>query len=176
MSQVIITVDDVIKRYEHALKAIGQKKTNRAFANALNRGGRQARTFIRRSLVAQTGIKYGLINKAVVDIPAHANRLEYSLVATGDETNLNLFNARQGKKGVSASPWKKRRVFKSTFLVAGYGGKVYHRTSKERGPIAPLFGPNISREIMKKPTLPKWDLAAGFVMLRVEHELMRLFS
>lgn len=173
---LVITVDGVFKKYGQALQSIGEKKAGRAFANALNRGGDQARTKVKRSLVAQTGIKYGLINKAVETIRAHPNRLSYSLVATGSETNLSLFNSRQGKKGVSASPWKKRRVFKSTFIVPAYNGGVFKRETGERGPLAPLFGPNISREIMRKPTVDQWDMVGGYVMNRVEHELMRMFN
>jgi len=148
----------------------------RIYVRALNRGGDQARTQVRRSRVEQTGIKYGLINRAVDTERASPARLAYSLVAHGSETNLSLFGAKQGKRGVSAAPWRKRRVFKSTFVVGAYGGKVFRRTSSDRGPIAPLWGPNIAREIVKSPTVEKWHTVAPFVLARVEHELMRLFA
>lgn len=173
---VVLVGDQIAKRYGQALRSLSDRKAGIIFSRALNRGGDQGRTQVRRSLVSQTGIKYGLINKAVTEIRAHPNRLEYSLVAVGDETNLSLFNARQRKKGVSAAPWKKRRIFKGTFIVPGYGGKVFRRTSKERGPIAPLFGPNIARELMKEPTVLEWHKVGPFVVARVEHELMRLFA
>ncbi|KAB2776519.1 hypothetical protein F9L00_14385 [Brucella anthropi] len=176
MAGIVITTDGVFKRYGKALEAIGERDAKRVFARALNRGGDQARTQVKRSLVAQTGIKYGLINKAVKTIRAHPNKLEYKLEAEGGETNLNLFNARQGKKGVSAAPWKKRRVFKSTFIVPAYDGRVFKREGKGRGPLEPLFGPNIAREVVKDPTAEKWRMVSGFVMTRVEHELMRLFK
>lgn len=57
-----------------------------------------------------------------------------------------------------------------------YGGRVFRRTSKERGPIEPLFGPNIARELMKEPTVLEWRKVGPFVIARVEHELMRLFA
>lgn len=94
----------------------------------------------------------------------------------GSETNLSLFGARKTKKGVSAAPWKKRRIFKSTFIVPEYGGKVYKRMGDQRGPLHPLFGPNIAREIAREPTIARWKQAERFVMNRVEHELMRLFK
>lgn len=174
-SRVIISKDGVYERYGKALKSISDRKAKRVLANALNRGGNQARTQVKRSLVSQTGIKYGQINKAVETKRAHPNNLSYSLIASGNETNLSLFGARQGKKGVSAAPWKKRRVFKSTFIVTEYNGRVFVREGKARGPLKPLFGPNIAREIVKAPTLGRWKQAEGFVMKRVEHELMRLF-
>lgn len=176
MSKIVITSDGAYKRFGKALEAIGNRDARRVFSRALNRGGDQGRTQVKRSLVSQTGIKYGMINKAVKTIRAHPNKLEYSLVAEGNETNLNLFNARQGKKGVSASPWKKRRVFKTTFIIPAYDGRVFKRIGNERGPLEPLFGPNIAREIVKDQTADKWRMVGGMVMNRVEHELMRLFK
>lgn len=176
MSKIIITSDGGYKKYGKALEAIGNRDAKRVFSRALNRGGDQGRTQVKRSLVSQTGIKYGMINKAVKTVRAHPNKLEYSLIADGTETNLNLFNARQGKKGVSASPWKKRRVFKSTFIIPQYGGRVFKREGAERGPLEPLFGPNIAREIVKDKTGDAWRAVAPLVMNRVEHELMRLFK
>ncbi|QVQ35446.1 hypothetical protein KHQ08_00695 (plasmid) [Pseudochrobactrum algeriensis] len=173
---IVITKDGIYDNFGKALNVAGDGKAKRIFANALNRGGDMARTQVKRSLVSQTGIKYGLINKAVETKRANPNKLSYSLEATGNEMNLNLFAARQGKKGVSAAPWKQRRVFKSTFIVPAYDGKVYKRTSPERGPVEPLFGPNIAREITKDPTVAKWKQVDGFTMKRVEHELIRLFK
>lgn len=176
MAKIIITADGVYKRYGKALNTISNRDARRIFSRALNKGGDQGRTQVKRSLVSQTGIKYGMINKAVKTVRAHPNKLEYSLIADGTETNLNLFGARQRKKGVSAAPWKKRRIFKSTFIVPGYEGRVFKRAGKERGPLEPLFGPNIAREVVKDKTKAAWQAVAPFVMNRVEHELMRLFK
>lgn len=174
--RVVIVGDKIHERFGRTLQFVADKDARVIFMRALNRGGDQARTQVRRSLVAQTGIKYGLINKAVTEDRATPGNLAYSLIAVGDETNLSLFNAKQRKKGVSAAPWKKRRIFKSTFIVGGYGGKVFRRKSKERGPLAPLWGPNIAREIVKSPTLNEWQKVGPFVLNRVEHELSRLFA
>src|SRR5690606_27358080 len=125
MGRIIITADGVYQRYGKALNSLSNRQAGRLFARALNRGGDQARTQVRRSLVSQTGIKYGLINRAVTEDRATPGNLAYSLIAVGSETNLSLFNASQRKKGVSAAPWKKRRIFKSTFIVGAYAGKVF---------------------------------------------------
>lgn len=123
MARFVIVGDKIAQRFGQSLQRISDKDATRVFARALNRGGDQARTQVKRSLVAQTGIKYGLINKAVTTERANPSKLEYSLVATGDETNLNLFGAKQRKRGVSAAPWKKRRIFKSTFIVPALGAR-----------------------------------------------------
>lgn len=175
MSHVIISTDGGIKRFGKVLRSVSDKDAKRLFARALNRGGDQARTQVKRSLVSQTGIKYGLVNKAVQTIRAHPNKLEYTLEASGNETNLNLFGARQRKKGVSAAPWKKRRVFKSSFIVPAYEGRVYIRLGPGDGQLKQLFGPNIGREIVRGNTAKAWKQVDGFVRDRVEHELMGFF-
>jgi hypothetical protein len=62
---IVITKDGVYENFGKALNVAGEGKAKRIFANALNRGGDMARTQVKRSLVSQTVIKYGLINKAV---------------------------------------------------------------------------------------------------------------
>lgn len=176
MSRVVIVGDKIAERYGRMLEFVAAKDARIIFMRALNRGGEQARTQVRRSLVRQTGIAYGKIRQAVTEEKARPNSLEYSLIATGGETNIGLFKARQGKRGVSAAPWHKRRVFKGTFIVPAYGGKVYKRTGSERGPLEALWGPNIAREMLRPPTVNEWDKVGPFVLRRVEHELMRLFN
>lgn len=176
MDSIIIKSDGVYKRYGDALQAIGNRDARQVFARALNRGGDQGRTQVKRSLVAQTGIKYGLINKTVKTVRAQPNRLVYTLEASGSETNLKLFGASQTARGVSASPWGKRHMFKSAFIIQSHDGKVFKREGKGRGSIKPLFGPNIAREIVKDQPPIRWEQAAAFVMSRVEYELARLFQ
>lgn len=174
--RVVIVGDKIHERFGRTLQFVADKDARRIFMRSLNRGGDQARTQIRRSLVSQTGIKYGLINRAVTEDRATPGKLAYSLIAVGNETNLSLFNASQRKKGVSAAPWKKRRIFKGTFIVGAYAGKVFKRTSEKRGPLEPLWGPNIAREIVREPTILHWQKVGPFVINRVEHELTRLFA
>lgn len=173
---LVINSDGVIERFGKALAGLSNQDATKVFVRALNRGGDMARTQVKRSLVQQTGIKYGLINRATKTKRATKHRLEYEFEARGDETNLNLFGARQRQKGVSAAPWRKRRIFKSSFIVPAYGGRAFLRTSDERGPIKPVYGPNIARELMRDPTIHYWRKVDGFVAQRVEHELMRLFA
>lgn len=174
--QVVIVGDKIAERFGRTLQYVADRDAKRIFMRALNRGGDQGRTAVRRSLVSQTGIKYGLINRAVFNTRATPADLSYSLIAKGSETNIGLFNARQAKKGVSAAPWRKRRIFKGTFIVGAYAGKVFKRTSEKRGPLEPLWGPNIAREIVREPTIGEWQKVGPFVLNRVEHELTRLFS
>lgn len=155
---------------------ISDRETTIVFSQALNHGGNKARTQVWRSLAKQTGIKYGKIKQVVTTIPATPVRLAYTLEASGNETNLALFGAKQGARGASAAPWGKRRTFRKSFIVPAYGGKVYKREGRARGPLDPLWGPNIGRELVRSPTVDQWKLARQFVARRVGHELKRLFS
>lgn len=168
-----ISTDHVLERYGEKLKSVSDKDARRVMMRALNRGGDQARTQVRRSLARQTGIKYGLIHKALDTERARPNNLVYQLVAVGNETNIALFRAVQRKKGVSAAPWKKRRIFKGTFFV---GSKIFRRKGKDRLPIKEVYGPNIAREALRDPTKAAWRKVDGYVEKRLVHELGRLFA
>lgn len=173
---LIIKGDGLIERHADKIKKLSEGQAVRAFVPAINRGGDQVRTKVKRSLVKTTGIKYGNINQAVKTVRATRSALRYQLEARGDETNLNLFGAKQRKRGVSARPWAKRKMFKSAFIVPAYGGRVYRRTSDKRGPLKPLFGPNLAREMMRDPTIHYWREAGGLIEARLIHELKRLFD
>ena len=57
--------------------------------------------------------------------------LTYTLKARGDETNIAWFGGVQRRKGVSAAPWNKRRIFARSFIVPRFG-RAFVRTSKGR--------------------------------------------
>lgn len=190
--QVVVVGDKIVERFALKLMSISGREAKIVFMRSLNEGGNKARTQVSRSLVQQTGIKRGLVNKALATVPATPVRLEYALTAIGDETSLGLYNAVQRKKGVSAAPWRTRRLFPGSFMIGAKPGDragsksrttqltrgtgVYVRLTKERGPLGMLWGPNIAREIVKEPTVNEWQKAGPFVLTRVEHHLGRLLS
>ena len=178
MYVIVQPLDQIAARYGKALDALGAKDAKIVLVRALNHEGDKGRTKVKRALVKQTGIKYGLINSQVTTKRAQrtADGLKYAIVARGTETNLNLFGARQGKRGVSAAPWGKRRVFKGTFIVPAYGGRVLHRTSKARGPLAALYGPNIGREIVKDQSKSEFDTILPALIERVGVQIKHLLS
>ena len=100
---------------------------------ALNHEVDKGRTQIKRTLVKQTGIKYGAVDKAMATVRATPATLTYTLGARGDETNIAWFGGVQRRKGVSAAPWNKRRIFARSFIVPRFG-RAFIRTSKKRLP------------------------------------------
>jgi hypothetical protein len=166
--------DRIMQRFGNQLGALGDGLARRVMMRTLNHEGDKGRTQVKRALVRQTGIKYGLINKAVGTVRATPVLLEYVLKATGDETNLNLFNARQGKRGVNAAPWGRRQIFEHAFMVPAYGYRVYVRTGDDRGPLKALFGPNIARELVKDETADTFRRGSAGIATRIAHEISRV--
>lgn len=130
-------------------KNLASPKAKAAARMALNDTGRQVNTQVKRALVKQSGIKYGAINKGVKQEFATNARLEFKIIGTGKHFGLTDFGARQTKRGVSAAPWAKRRIFPSTFFAKKLGNQVFVRTGKARLPIKKLYGPSIPREMVR---------------------------
>lgn len=181
--------DQVLIRYGNRLGALGDKAPV-VLARALNHEGAKGFTQVKRILVKQTGIRYGMISRAVQAKRATRVSLVYEIEATGNETNLNLFGAVQRKKGVSARPWNVRRMFPHSFIIQRYGGKAYLRVGSasaatadklaeygikrtSRFPIRQVYGPNIAREIVKDDSRAAFEAIAPKLVDRVGHEISR---
>lgn len=177
MSDAKITVagGKALRNMAKQLRDLSDGKARAAFARALERGGNMGRAQLYTSLTQTTGISKQKIKEVITTTRPTASSLVYTLRSTGAETNISLFQAKQLKKGVKASPWKKRRMFKSTFIVPAYGGGTYAREGKERGPLKGIWGPNIGREMTKEPNTTAWERGAlNGVERRLLHEIGRL--
>jgi hypothetical protein len=147
-------------------------QTPTAIRRAVNRTGDRARTMVVRVLAKQVGTKQAAVKRVLVTKRATVNgSANYRLTARGAHISLKEFGARQTKRGVSAAPWGKRRVFPRTFVIASLGGHVFTReggkrvmvrgryAGKLRQPLHKLYGPSIPNEMVKAET------AAAFQML-----------
>jgi hypothetical protein len=167
MRLVITASDQVLARYGNELAALGEGEARTAMSRALNHEGGKGRAQVKRALAKQTGIKYGAVNQAMATVRATPATLTYALKARGDETNIAWFGGIRRRKGVSASPWNKRRIFARSFIVPRLG-RAFVRTSKSRLPIRPLYGPNLARELVKDSSAGAWH--SGVVNLaRISH-------
>jgi hypothetical protein len=171
MQLIISAKDRVLARYGNQLAALGDSQARTALSRALNHEGDKGRTRVKRALVKQTGIKYGAVDKAMVTVRATPATLTYTLKARGDETNIAWFGGVQRRKGVSAAPWNKRRIFRH--IVPRFG-RAFIRTSKCRLPIRPLYGPNLARELVKDSSAAAWQSGVANIVARVGHEIGRL--
>jgi hypothetical protein len=173
MRLIIDAQDQVLARYGNALAALGEGRAGTALSRALNHEGDKGRTQVKRALVKQTGIKYGDVNKAMATIRATIATLTYALKARGDEINIAWFGGVQRRKGVSAAPWHKRRIFRHSFIVPRFG-RAFIRTSKSRLPIHPLYGPNLARELVRDSSAAAWQGGVAHIVARVGHEIGRM--
>jgi hypothetical protein len=173
MQLIISAQDQVLARYGNQLAALGEGQARIAMSRALNHEGDKGRTQVKRALVKQTGIKYGPVDKAMTTVRATPATLTYTLKARGDETNIAWFGGLQRRKGVSAAPWSKRRIFARSFIIPRFG-RAFIRTSKKRLPIRPLYGPNLARELVKDSSAAAWQSGVANIVARVGHEIGRI--
>ena len=127
MQLVISARDQVLTKYVNELAALGDGRARSATSRALNHEGDKGRTQVKRALVKQTGIKYGAVDKAMATVRSTPATLTYTLKARGDETNIAWFGGVQRRKGVSAAPWNKRRIFARSFIVPRFGRAFVRR-------------------------------------------------
>lgn len=120
---------------------------------------------VKRALVKQTVIKYGAVDKAMAAVRAPPATVTYTLTTRGDETNIAWFGGVRRRKGVSAAPWNKRRIFARSLIVPRFG-RAFIRTSKNRLPIRPLYGPNLARELVKDSSVAAWQGGVANIVAR----------
>lgn len=112
---------------------------------AINHTGMKARTKMKSALVVQTGLKARTMEKALrVTRASIGNGGTFTIKAKGGDTRLHKFAAKETRAGVSAAPWRSRRIYAGTFIKGGHfpnrvdlkkGGVVFQRTGKARYPI-----------------------------------------
>lgn len=151
---------------------------------AVKHTGGKAVSAMRSALVGQTGLKRGTLVRAIKGASSGAG---YVIKSHGGDIRLKFFGARETRKGVSAAPWNKRKVYAGTFIKGGrfpnrkglpFGGQVMRRVGRKRLPIkGQKSGLYIPEEMVKGQSEAAFyrtletDLAP-----RLEHELSRILS
>ena len=150
-----------------------------AIRRALNHTGAKAVTRMSRAIAAQTGAGYGAVKKALTIRQATYSRIAFEIIGRGAYLSLKEFKPNQTRKGVSAAPWNKRRVFPHTFGpgIAKLGGHVYVRTTKKRTPLKKLWGPAIPNEMVKAQSADAfYSTVQSELPARIEHEIGAILS
>ncbi|WP_316234724.1 hypothetical protein [Bradyrhizobium sp. SZCCHNR1020] len=158
-----------------------ERKAPLAIVRAIKRTGDMSKVRVVRALTKQTGLKRDVIVRAVKAKPAG---MSYSLHSRGGNVHLKYFKARPTKKGVSAAPWNKRRIFAGTFIAhakgggAMFGGQVFKRTGASRLPIeAQRSGLYIPKEMISGATAAEFLAAVRTILpVRLQHELARILG
>lgn len=176
--EVVVRVDGNGHFLLHnAMLALGRDKANHAWRRAINHTASKSKTQVIRNTAKQAGVTQSLIRKrrAIRLRRANYSDLQAFIIAEGSHMSLKDFKPTQLKKGVKASPWGQRKLFKSTFIVDKLGSHVFVRTSKARLPIEKMYGPAIPKEMMRPEVTQEWmKLVESVFPKRVEHELHRI--
>lgn len=175
-----------IARLGNMIAAAG-KQSPHAIRRAVNHTGDKARTQMRKVLVNQTGLKRKTINKAVTSTRANFGGASYVIKSKGGNIRLMFFKARETRKGVSAAPWNRRRVYAGSFMKGGrfpkrvslnIGGAVLKRAGKARYPLSTMrSGLYIPEEMIKGQSQAAfYSTAERELPPRLLHELMRVLG
>lgn len=186
------------KKISNALKAAGNKM-DLIKVRALNHTGAKARTAMIRALVSQTGMKRKTMAKALKQKRAF-NGGDYVINAKGGNVRLMFFKPRENRKGVTAAPWSKRRLYPHTFMKGGsfkvatdratgeskggrvdlkLGRAVIQRAGKARYPLAaaPRSGLYIPTEMVKgNSEAVFYAVVQRDLVPRIAHELYRVLG
>jgi hypothetical protein len=174
MQIVLKDLDRTRIRYGAMIQRVGDGNATLAFSRALNHEGRKSFTAVRRALRKQTDIPPGIISAAMKFRPSSRANLRTIISGSGRELPLRLFRPAQFSYGVRARVWGKHQAYRSAFIVARYGGNVFHRTSRKRLPIQQMFGPSIPKEMLKDQSLAAFEQSGNAIMDRAMHELARI--
>ena len=168
---------DGIARLTVATKKLSGAQKTAVLRRALNHTGDKVHTIVVRKLGEQIGApqsvikRYGQLRK----IRASNASLVYTIRASGGPIPLKHFRAYQTRRGVSAAPWRNRKVYKSAFIVGSLGGHAFWRTGRKRLPIERIAGPNVPKELVKDQVAAAFEaVTTSQLPRRVEHEIRAL--
>ncbi|MGJ0507489.1 MAG: hypothetical protein ACR652_10190 [Methylocystis sp.] len=178
-------------RLANMLGAAGMEAP-KAMRRAINHTGDKARTQMTKALVPQTGLKYGILKRALKttkanDKAAASGDFSYTISSEGGDIRLKFFSPRETRQGVTAMVAGKRTLFARTFSKGGrfpnrvglpWGREVKQRAGSGRLPLqtvrSHVFIPiEMVRGESEKAfyRVIETDLAP-----RVEHELARILG
>lgn len=171
---------DGLPKFEAAVKALGETKARNAYRMALNDTNRKVYTEVKRVVARQMGVSQSAVVKhgKLLKRNASNGNLEAKVEAKGGFLPLSDFKAGQRRKGASAAPWAKRRIFPGTFIVGSLGGNVFKRTGvfadgKEK--IEKLWGPAVPKELVKDESEKTFKRVANSNLTKeVERQIKRL--
>jgi len=141
-------------RFMAALDALKPAQARAASVVAVNETARQTTSFATRLVAKDLGLKVGDVRAKMTVIRATKSNLLAIIRPSGRAIPLYAYKARQTKRGVSATAWGKRKLYRGTFIAMMPGGHVgvFKRVGATRLPIKELFEPSIGHAFGREPT------------------------
>ena len=122
MSLIKITIDPKdIGRLANLMAAAGDKAPE-AVNRALLHSGKKAMTQMRRALVKQTGLKYGVMVRALKIAPGNP----LTIYSRGGNVRLRFFSPRETQAGVTHKSPKRGSPVPGAFMTGGRAPKRVH--------------------------------------------------
>jgi hypothetical protein len=154
----------------------------KALMRAINHTGKKATTQMVRALADQTGLKIKTTRKALKTKTASGPGGAFTISSKGGNIRLKFFKAKETRKGVSASPWNKRRTYAGVFMRGGrfpkrvdlgLGGATVKRAGSARYPLKTVkSGLWLPTEMVRDKTANAfYSTAARELPPRLIHEL-----
>lgn len=134
------------KEFGRKLTRLERQAMPKAASRAINKTAATVRSEAVKMIAKRMGLKQKDVRGGTDIRKARASRLEAEITFRGRPLNLIRFKARQTAKGVTATPYGKRQLYRSAFILRGK--TVVRRVRRGEGlvgrlPIRALFGPSI---------------------------------
>lgn len=139
-----INITSNVKQVEKQLTALERKVLPRATNKTLNRVGGKLNTQVVRYVSKKVGLPqknlrqrgfFARVTSNLRTMTTHV-RVMYGALPLKD------FKATQTPKGVTATSWGKKKLYKNTFISNELYGHVFVRKTKKRLPISKVYGAN----------------------------------
>ena len=175
-----VSIEADIKQAAAKLTTVQRRIVPRATNSAINKTVRNVATALNRHISKETGLKIGDIKKGMNIRRSTFTTLSAVITGRGRAVTLRRFvspgkrvpGAFRKQRGVTANPWRKRRLFPDTFIIWGRNhgqALVAVRKGTARRPIHILKGPSIRQE-MNRPASRRLMSATARDRFRVNFE------
>ncbi len=159
--------------------ATGIERGHIVISRSINDGLRSLRTHVKRDLRAWTGLKVvGKIEKSISLAWSRPSFLTGVLNVKSGHTAVTeaYYGAAwsRANPGATHSAWNRRQIAVHSFMIPGKK-PVFKRTGSARLPIAPLWGPNLAREVDRhKGEVQAKVTVAGRIVSQTAARLMQM--
>lgn len=141
-----------LPKLRRVLSGLEREVFPKAATRAVNRTVTTVRSRTAKAVAKRMGVRQKDVRRRMEIRKARRSATPQArLTISGKALNLIAFKARQTKRGVSAAPWNRRRIFPMTFITEINGVKLVMVRRKRGGkrvgrlPIRGVLGPGIAK-------------------------------
>ena len=154
-----INIERDFERLAKRLSDTQRKALPQALNRTIKRVGKATERVVYKAVAKDSGVKQKDLKRKRW-FTAHFGTVAspfYKLMVRFGAVSLKDFNPKQLKRGVKASAWGKRKLYRHTFISEELGGHVFARKGEELGrktrKIKKIWGPTIRTSTVKPETM-----------------------